>query len=951
MDTYRYLWAKTDREHPESESVHPLWAHLIDVGMVAMQLWEGDLVPAFLKDRICQDLGLAPEEAGHFLGLWIGLHDIGKAIPCFQVQHTPSRIRLSQMCRLHFKEGYQRKDDRMAHGHASVLILNRYLTKQNLTDVQKETLKNLTLWIGFHHGNIERVEALKGKNYHNTDKLDSPLGDAAWEAIQDQLLTTVIDVWQQKYPFSFPKPTLSNYRTHPDWLLAFAGFVTTADWLGSMGEYFSDAQDTFPKDDLVAYLDKSFRNAKKALVAAGFGMTSKMDAKHFDQLFPSLAPFKPRPLQTHGLTLPLSEGPTLTIVEAPTGEGKTECALILANRQQAINNQGVYIAMPTQAMSNGLFGRFKDFLEQSHGVSDEVNLRLVHGNDFLSDAQAELLFSPAWQDIAAEDISEDEVRSEKADLKTARWFMPKKRALLAKYGLGTIDQVLLSVLFAKHFFLRLYGLAGKTIIFDEVHAYDTYMTTLLCRLLQWLKALNCNVVMLSATLPSRTRKAFQEAWVVKKGIKEVQGEPTKIPYPCMWTSNQTEPIPVQHDTSREQQANIAWLSDDIVRLSEEVVEAYQAGATVAVILNVVDRAQSLFEEVSKFVAKEDLHLFHARFPFKKRQEREEKVLGRFGKNRSSKPAIMIATQVAEASLDLDFDVMFSDLAPVDLLLQRAGRLHRHHRVRPEGYESPVFYVLCGETDALPNVQEVSGHEKIYDHIVLYRTYFALKQKEAWHLPFDYRPLIEHVYPASGDLNEAINLAEKDLQIWYKCVERVEKAADTEVREAKKRLIPKPSESDKMVYDMNKVSVLEDEENNAVRDHLRALTRLGDSISVICFHLDGVGNILLKYPTEEVLDLGQFEDVEVYQKQAFAKRRETLKNLFWNGLSLSAKDVIKAMREARAAQPSWWQNLTQCLPMLKYHYPMVFENEAWQMGESRVVKWDEMQGLKMLKKEH
>lgn len=953
MDAYRYLWAKTNRQEPESAWMYPLWAHLMDVGTVALQLWQKGLLPAYLKNQISQDLGLNETEAGHFLGLWLGLHDWGKAIPSFQYQHLPSKENLQESFGLYFRDHYQNSDHRMAHGHATILLLDRWVEKQvGFDPKEREVLKYMGAWIGFHHGNITVSKKL------DEDKLgtweDEQAGNGQWQEVQEALFEAVFTAWQKKYPFSFPRVRLS----HPHWLIPFAGFVTTADWIGSMGEHFSDNKNTSPEDNLDEHLEKSWHHAEKALSAAGFNMVSKMEKQDFNQLFPALAKFEPRPLQAQGLTLPLADEPTLIIVEAPTGEGKTECALILANRQQASANQGIYMAMPTQAMSNGLFGRFKAFLSQTHREQDEVNTRLVHGNDFLSDAQAALLFSPSWDGILdEEEEGMTSSASEKTGIKTAQWFMPKKRALLAKYGLGTIDQVLLGGVLSKHFFLRLYGLAGKTIVFDEVHAYDAYMNSLLCTLLMWLKALNCQVVMLSATLPSKTRKEFQAAWMGKKWDEiqddRMEEKPDEVPYPCLWTSQEEQPIHVGHDKTREQTTNLAWMSSDLATVAVKVREAYHDGATVAVVLNLVDRAQTLFEslqDLNKGTPPDapNVYLFHARYPFHKRQEIEKNVLQRFKKDRSIQPAIMIATQVAEASLDLDFDVMFSDLAPVDLLLQRAGRLQRHKRIRPEGYESPTFYVLFKETEGIPEIQDISGYEQVYSALPLWRTYLTLKEKDQWHLPFDYRPLIEAVYPYTIE-TEPENLPKALQAKWEDKVSKYQGELEKKQGEAEKRIINMPSSSKSIIKKYQPAPILGDEENDQIPKYMRALTRLGDSISVICFHKSKDGKVFIKYPEEKNLDLERFENVETFLKQSAKSRHDLLKMLFLNGLSLSSKDIVEALRNARSEQPEWWKKIIRCLPMLKHHYPMVFEDEGWQLGESRVVQWDQEKGIMIVKK--
>jgi CRISPR-associated endonuclease/helicase Cas3 len=950
-ETWRYFWAKTNREKPESSETHPLFAHLFDVGHTALLLWERDIIAKSLKAEICTTLGMNPQEAGHFLALCIGLHDLGKAIPPFQFQHSFSKTRLVQEHGFPFKQNYEQAEDQMAHGHASVLIFKRWIERQSELDAaQRKFMQNIALWIGFHHGNIVSKDHIEGKQHI--------AGSSVWKVAQDQLLEQVISAWQTQYPFSFPRAVISRRKSHPSWLLAFAGFVTLADWLGSMGEYFSPLYDTPPDVDLQTYLVQSRQNAEKALSSAGFGLTATMQARGFATLFPELQQFPMRPLQVQSLNLPLAPDhqASLTIVEAPTGEGKTEAGFILANRQQAQIQQGIYVAMPTQAMSNGLFGRFNQFLAHSHTENDIVNVRLVHGNDFLSDDQQQLLFSPLWEDILNEENEDNKSISQNQEnvilhkevhLKTVRWFMPKKRALLARYGLGTIDQALLSVLYAKHFFLRLYSLAGKTIIFDEVHAYDAYMTDLLCRLIEWLKALNCQVILLSATLPSKTRNTFLSAFDVEMSSET---KPENVPYPCLWTSLKTTPIPFEHDKSREQKAHLHWKSDNLDDLAAEIRTQYAKGATLAVILNTVDRTQRLFDLLQdlKEQAPDDVHLFHARFPLEKRQEIEKAVLARFGKKRDLRSSILIATQVAEASLDLDFDAMYSELAPVDLLLQRAGRLHRHQRVRPEGFKEPALYLLCGEGDELPNVEAVSGYGKVYSRIILWRTFLVLQETGNWHLPFDYRPLIEAVYPQEGETQAPSFLSKKMQEKWNQNVKKLEIEEQKQKSEAHHRMINCPTESEKL-SEGNEIQ-LKDEDDPNVLKALKAVTRLGDSISVICLHQKSKGDkdLFLDRGYKISLNTSLFADEKKYTKKPSHQKAVDFKTFYLQSLSLSAKDVLHAIRKNQGTKgtnlPNWWKQIVLCLPALQYHYPLVFVNGVWEMENTRSIRFDAEQGL-------
>ena len=390
------------------------------------------------------------------------------------------------------------------------------------------------------------------------------------------------------------------------------------------------------------------------------------------------------------------------------GEGKTEAAMYLADRFAArLGQRGCYFALPTQATSNQMFTRVREFLKGRY-PDNIVNLQLLHGHAALN-AEFQTLLQSA--DAEPECVCEDnDLHDHRPGVIAAEWFTYRKRGLLAPFGVGTIDQALLAVLQTRHVFVRLFGLAHKTVIIDEVHAYDAYMTTLLERLLEWLAALGSSVVLLSATLPKARRDALASAYV--KGLGGNIALPPDDRYPRLTWVGQADSGSRHVETSERssRKLSLQWIDGavpkdgDAFPLGERLRVALEAGGCAAVICNTVTQAQKVYLALKEyFVGNADdgapiLDLLHARFLFKDRDERERRCLVRFGKPgalvdfgdkdlrevRRPNRAVLVATQVIEQSLDLDFDLMVSDHAPVDLILQRAGRLHRHPRAdRPE----------------------------------------------------------------------------------------------------------------------------------------------------------------------------------------------------------------------------------------------------------------------------
>ncbi len=540
----------------------------------------------------------------------------------------------------------------------------------------------------------------------------------------------------------------------------------------------------------------------------------------FQHLFAAILGGPPRPLQRAAESIAQNmTSPSLVLIEAPMGEGKTEAAWYLADAWDGRGGQGAYIALPTMATSNQMFDRVGKFLEGSNG---KKNLMLLHGKAALND-QFEKLKYAAW-------LYDDE--NHPSAVVAEEWFAAnKKHGLLAPYGVGTIDQALLAVLQTKHVFVRLFGLAGKCVILDEVHAYDTYMTTLMERLLRWLAALGCPVVLLSATLPRDKRLKLLRAYAGN----ELE-EPENKPYPRVTTIAMGGlPVPehVEADADRAQTIRLGWL--DEWSLVQMLQQSLAGGGCAAVIRNTVGLAQETHLALKDALNADGItvELFHARFPFARRMEIENAVLKRFGKQGGPSQRykrVLVATQVVEQSLDLDFDLMMSDVAPVDLVLQRAGRLHRHQRgPRPAGVAEPRLWLI--EPPSNEGLPTFKRYEKVYARFVLLRSYIALKAVQAVGLPHDLERFVEQVYGTEplgipDGWQPALNQAQRDLS---------EEQREQRTK-AKGVMVYRPDDEDLL----RQLNAQLDEDNPQAAEKIRAATRDTEpSIQLILvYHIAG-----------------------------------------------------------------------------------------------------------------
>ena len=882
LENWRLFWAKTNREKVEGlpdDWTHPLWAHLIDVGSAAQVLWD-EFLPAALKKKMAEGVGMEEVEAGRFLSIWIGLHDLGKGIPGFQEMNAPAKERL-ESAGLHFHEN----PNRLHHGHASIAIAQRWLGDKGFE--RRNLLDALAAFVGIHHGKLCQSKVWEG--VAKDERPEAVLGTPVWKQAQHDLTGAVFMAWGAAIPPSKDFPTLNSFKDPwPDWLLAFAGWATLADWLGSMQSCYD--LHVRAEDNLQKYITSSREGAYRAYRQAGLDQRANLRALPFDQHFGN----SPRPLQEIVADLPLhSEKPNLVIAEAPTGEGKTEAGFYLTAR----HGGGVYVAMPSQSTSDGLYPRLKTFVAgdidnklQAAHVGDTAALRLVHGNDLLHDDAVSLL-NVAASTAEIDDNDGKTGQGASSGGQVLSWFMPKKRALLVPYGVGTVDQLFLGVLFAKHFFLRLFALCGKTVIFDEVHAYDAYMNTIFGQLLRWLNALDVNVVVLSATLPTEARQRMLDAW----GSPEAANGPQPTPYPVVWHSaaGTTTVHPFAPAPGRGQKLSFRWCGAEIEAIVEIVKQLLAQGATVMVVCNTVKRAQEVFAmlDTDDLLPEADRMLLHARMPQSWRQQRERNARARFGPKRPARPGLLVGTQVIEQSLDLDVDALVTDLAPVDLLLQRAGRLHRHKRERPAGFVEPILYISCSESEEgqLPDVDEISGGGKIYAMALLWKTWAVLRQVGGWALPLGdeagpgYRAMIETVY---GDVQSVPNGLHEDFQTLY--TEEVAewiKLDKRQMADATGRLVPEPGKLRKL-FVFEKPELAEEEESQGdLPKHLQALTRSPNGINA---------EVLLLYRTPKGWAVETEGETILYRPKHFKLSPDTLRTLFGAAVRISNPGIVSTL---------------------------------------------------------
>ena len=508
--------------------------------------------------------------------------------------------------------------------------------------------------------------------------------------------------------------------------ILLTGLLIMADWLAS-NTYLFPTIDVETNGKMNLYPSRVER-AMERIRLPDFWIPGENDFGMDAELFELRFGFSPNRVQQTVMEIAqqVSE-PGIFIVEAQMGIGKTEAALaaaeILGKKAEC---GGIFFGLPTQATANGLFPRLVKWAEQqSEGV--KLGIRLAHGATELNED---------YQRMVQKSSSSMEDDGD-SNLVVHSWFEGKKVALLADFVIGTVDQFLMAGLRQKHVMLRHLGLAGKVVIIDECHAYDAYMNCFLDTVLQWLGEYKVPVILLSATLPSERRAELVSAYVNRT-----------IDTDDFWCNTTGYPLFTWTDAGAIYQKKMKWnetqTSVQILKLLDEerisvLKIELREGGCAGVILNTVKRAQEFTELVKEQLPEYDVILIHSQFLMPDRAEIEQEILKRTGKTSNPEQRnrlIVVGTQVLEQSLDIDFDVMITDLCPIDLLLQRIGREHRHKgRVRPQPLQNARCYVLT-ETNA------------IYEPWILERTRQELP--DLVQIPVNIPELVQRVYAEPED---------------------------------------------------------------------------------------------------------------------------------------------------------------------------------------------------------
>ena len=806
--TTALFWAKTGNNHSPTHGLS-LVQHMLDAGSVAARLWDTWLAPG-LQRRFSEHLHLSMKDTRALVCWLAATHDMGKATPEFACQYdrqknneyfSAYRKRIRQ-AKFDLPHNLTVPDKSGVHPHnkySQSILIHLLTDNKNVEGMPREVAVTLASISGAHHG-------IPAGYFPDPDSSERNI------RILKQLSPQWHDVWQELYDITLERfgasSALQQLAQHGQSIpvsvqFCITGFVIMADWIASnpdffpMGTFGSAEQEQRARigwqalgleQRWIAALDTNPDTPAADLYASRFGWSN-----------PTLRPMQEvvveaaRSMQSGGMMC----------IEAPMGQGKTEAGLIAAEfLAQATGRTGVAFAAPTQATSNALFDRVTEWVKyQTNNVAQEHGEPVKPHSMFLGHSKNR--FNKSYEELAHVQTFDEQLYPEHGnDKKTLppdtalarhNWLCGTKKGLLSSFVVCTIDQVLMTALQARYVMLRHLGLASKVIIIDEVHAYDAYMNQYLSSALYWLGQMNAPVILMSATLPAdiRTHLMVRYAEGLKVRTDSSSSQPKQklsakeryaarraktqrnttldLDYPVIHTLTPEDngtPKKWKVEQPVEQTEIELKLIDDSPESVLNVLEplANDHGCA-AVICNTVGRAQAMHAFLSEQFSEEHVILTHSRFTATHRAEQEELLVSKLGKKAhyseadgedSSRPhrLIVVGTQVIEQSLDLDFDVMITDFAPVDLVLQRMGRLHRHDSrsssERTPAYRKPVCYVRGVETfgshDEAPDFPR--GSKAVYEPMILLSSYAQLLPHfdgEPIRIPADISPLVQKTY--------------------------------------------------------------------------------------------------------------------------------------------------------------------------------------------------------------
>lgn len=957
---------------------------------MARRVWN-DFLPDAVKEELVADLGSERAAVGlvSFLAM---IHDVGKASPAFEVQcdYLCDRVREHGL-RVDEQFFACHKEERAGYRHELVGYQSvcQWFNRRGYQTDEESMANGIAYVVGGHHGTCVTADK---KRLLGKAEAKHYLGGQAWDDVRQDIINWAAE----ETDFATTLHLLDDHPLRCRTQILLTAIVIISDWIASDSWLFPlnssevDEQcfDAFERARQAWW---QLNLPRPWQVSLEESTPDALFAERFDIPGAHL-----RPVQREAVRLAQTmPSPGLMIIEANMGEGKTEAALlsaeILAGR---FGRGGVYYGLPTQTTANAMFHRTLGWIGRLPAPEQGTlgSVFLSHGkreqNEEYFNLTERTSAANAFEMRNGEYIVDDEDRTggdgasngfePSIEAVVNSWLSGRKRGNLSDFVLGTIDQILMMSLQCKHLVLRHLAFAGKVIILDEVHSNTAYMNVYLETTLSWLGVYGAPVIMLSATLPQARREAFLEAYrrgaaartdaqhepeqslmdflTARKSVIQTEstsrrqssdtgseavrrcGKVLDTRYPLIsYVSGGEEPRSIAPKPSgRESSVLVQRIADDDETLVQLLRDKLATGGCAVVVRDTVQRAQHTYDVLKKaFGDAMDVSLDHARYMACDRSAIDTRLMERFGKDSTpaTRQGIVVATQVVEQSLDVDFDLMVTDIAPADLILQRAGRLHRHCRGegecnRPEPLRQAQLYISGMEScDIEQPPVFAKSIESVYEQFFLMRTAALMglcdSEPVTLRLPQDIPQLVQGVYDVDRDCcpdawhsNERDARGELRKHVW-----------DSEKKAAQFRIFrPDEARSPYSLGDWLKKCMPDpDTAHDRTSRQARASVRdSDDSFEVLLLQKDNEGNLCLPAWVDDspqrMLANG-FEPMAAKQVRAALACSITLgaSSLCWQNL-----DAVIAFLESPQNVPEEWFTLMQQHRELSGQLPIVLD---------------------------
>lgn len=751
---YKY-WGKADKDN----NYHLLVYHCLDVAAVGSVLHSHY---SEFFENVAYKTHISIDTFKNLFIFFLALHDIGKFSVSFQ------NLKPEILNELQKKESSKQYDSKKyRHDKMGYLLYHDKIKPFLKTEFNKlfgsvdsgvfyQIFSPLIAVVMGHHGKpISIGNSILNKIFENTDYeaslnyVKSLIELFISKDMIDELNLTI-------KTFDDNETDFENIINPITWQLA--GFTVICDWIAS-GDGFNMVNENLP---LEIYWNISLAKAELAIKNKGIIKAKIPNKNGFENLFPN---YIPTPLQHFCNNVVIPETPQMWILEDVTGAGKTEAALTLTSRIMAKKlSDGCFIALPTMATTNSMYSRMAEVYNKLFYDNETPSLILSHGSRHMDKN-----FRASYKDnimISDTDGMNIDSNEENKAFCTSWLADSSKKSLLSDIGVGTIDQLLLGILPVRYQCLRFWGMSRKVLVIDEVHACDTYMAKLLETVIEGHASGGGSIILMTATLPIQIRKMYMNAYNKGLGNDGKYENVDEKNFPLITGLSKDgifteKKLETRKEVQRKIIVNFCETEESIYSLIDDYLKKEKCVCWMRnTIKDVIYSYNTIIDK--NIVNKDNIDVYHSRYTLFDRQLKEAGILKKFGRkstHEDRKGQLIISSQILQESIDVDFDLIISDLAPMDMLIQRLGRMHRHRRdskgnIIPDetksDRESPIFYIHLPPDSENPEATWYSEYFNSASYVykntgILWNTQKLLRENKSITMPDDLRELIEGVF--------------------------------------------------------------------------------------------------------------------------------------------------------------------------------------------------------------